>query len=274
MAPAKPENAEYDRSYYLLDCEGHREFEASRGRKLSRRLRKCLDLTEIRGGETFLDLGCGRGEVALHAAARGARTIALDPSLDALSILREVASADLWLRGETPHAVRARGEALPIRSASVDVILLSDIVEHLPPPTLARLLDETHRVLRPGGRLVVHTQPNRLLVDVTVPLLSRFSGLWGVRLPRDLRTEMSPGSRLPYHVNEQSLEELDAALRRTGFEVDEIWLEGSYPVHRVFGDGFLGRRILRRFRRSVFLKRWLASQIFARVHRPGPNTGT
>ena len=107
MTPANTENAEYDRSYYLLDCEGHREFEASRGRKLSRRLRKCLDLTEIRGGETFLDLGCGRGEVALHAAARGARTIALDPSLDALSILREVASADLWLRGKTPHAVRA-----------------------------------------------------------------------------------------------------------------------------------------------------------------------
>ena len=256
----------YDREYYLGDCEGYREFARSDGRKLSRRLRKCLYLLELRPDEVFLDLGCGRGEIALHTAERGVRTVAVDPSPDALNLMREAAASGGW--GESNLlAVLGRGQEIPVAERSVDALLLSDVVEHLTPAALALLLREARRVLRPRGRLLVHTQPNRLLVDTAVPLLSRVSRLWGVRLPRDLREEMSTGARPPYHVNELSLDELVSALTDAGFSIDEAWLEGSYPVYRIFGNGRLGRVMAARFRRSPFLKRYLASQIFVRAKR-------
>ena len=253
----------YSRAYYLQDCEGHDEFLVSAGRKLPRRLQKCLKLLQLQPGQRVLDLGCGRGELSLHAAKQGGCCIAVDPSADGLALLGE--ALDSWELGDTPNLLRvaARGEQLPLASQTVDRILLSDVVEHLDPKELDSLLCECQRVLRRGGCLVVHTQPNRLLLEYTVPVLSKMSILWGVRLPRDLREEMTPGARAPYHVNEQSRTDLRAALERAAFEIDEIWLEGSYPVHRIFGDTALKRWILPRFRRWLWLKELLASQLFA-----------
>jgi len=42
---------------------------------------------------------------------------------------------------------------------SVDVVVASNLLEHLPPETVRRLLRETRRVLKPGGSLVL-VQPN------------------------------------------------------------------------------------------------------------------
>jgi SAM-dependent methyltransferase len=256
----------YTRPYYLADCDGHREFARTYGRKLPKRLAKCLACLAPRPGERILDVGCGRGEVALHAAGAGATSIAVDPSRAALALAGEAGA-------EWPEVARgisrilARGDRLPIRDASIDAILLADVVEHLEAADLAGLLAECRRVLRPGGRLIVHTQPNRTLVRFTVPFLSRLAWLWGVRLPADLRSEMTPGSGPDFHPSEQSFSSLGRALRRAGFDVQELWLEGSYPVHRIFGDGLLKRCVLRIFRRSQILKALLASQVFARAIR-------
>jgi SAM-dependent methyltransferase len=253
----------YGRDYYLDDCEGHREFQASNGARLPRRLAKCLALMDVRCGDRVLDVGCGRGELALHAARSGAICLAVDPSRAGLDLLGE-AMADWDLRGtRRPWRLVARGEHLPVASGSVDCAILSDVVEHLEPDTLDALLSDCHRVVRPGGRVVVHTQPNRKLVQYTVPVLSRLSFLWGVSLPRDLRDEMTPGARAPYHVNEQSRGDLEKSLLRARFEIGELWLEGSYPIHRIFGDTVLKNWILPRFRRWSWLKELLASQLFA-----------
>ena len=258
----------YDRAYYLEDCEGFEEFRKTCGKKLPRRLRKCLEILAPAPGEKVIDVGCGRGEISLHLAAAGADVLALDPSRDALSILGEAAAA--WPReaGRTlPFRVRARGQDLPVAGDWADAVVLSDIVEHLPPAELRDLLAECRRVLRPGGRAVIHTQPNRILVRFTVPVLSRFSRLWGVRLPRDLRSEMTPGSGPEYHPGEQSSGSLRRAILESGLAIDDLWLEGSYAVHRIFGDFRPKEGILRIFRRSRVLKNLLATQIFAVVRK-------
>lgn len=149
-----------------------------------------------------------------------------------------------------------------------DAVILSDVVEHLKLPEIRRLLREALRVLERGGRLVVHTQPNRTVLSWTVPVLSRISRLWGVRLPSDLRSEMTRGSRSEYHASEQSWRSLRKALIEAGFEIEEMWLEGSYAVHRIFGDGRLKGVILRLFRRSLVLKKLLGTQLFAVARRP------
>lgn len=49
--------------------------------------------------------------------------------------------------------VVADGGVLPLRTASVGAIVMVDTLHHLPAPL--RFLDETVRVLRPGGRLAM-----------------------------------------------------------------------------------------------------------------------
>lgn len=260
---------QYDRDYYLGDCEGYRQFLRTRGRKPSRRIAKCIHVLNVKPGERVLDIGCGRGEIALHAAYTGAEVIAVDASPEALKLLDEARREwnDRDLPGQYQSmAIRllcAPAQHLPVDSDWADAIVLSDVIEHIPRPEIPLVIAECHRVLRSGGRMVIHTQPNRILVDYTVPILSRVSWLWGVPLPRDLRIEMTEGSGREYHPSEQSRRELDRSLRRASFSVDDLWLEGSYPIHRILGDTFWKQAVLHRFRRSRILKELLASQIFA-----------
>ena len=268
----------YHRDYYLKDCEGFGEFLRTKGRKLSRRLAKCLALAAVKPLERVIDVGAGRGELALHAAFLGAVAVAVDPSREGLKLLGEAITAWETASRHTqerapfsrsrPLPVLARGEALPLPASWANALFLSDVVEHLRAEELVKLLAECKRVLGRGGRLIIHTQPNRTLVQFTIPFLSYFSRLWGVALPRDLRTEMTPGSRGNYHPGEQSLGSLRTALLKTGFVIDELWLEGSYGVHRAFGEASFKRLLLRFFRQSLFLKKLLATQIFALAKKP------
>lgn len=61
-----------------------------------------------------------------------------------------------------PH-VQADGAALPFGDGSFDAVISAELLEHVPSPE--RVLREVHRVLRPGGRLLI-----------TVPLLYRVHG--------------------------------------------------------------------------------------------------
>ncbi|MFJ9035959.1 class I SAM-dependent methyltransferase [Streptomyces sp. NPDC102406] len=100
---------------------------------------------------TVLDVGCGDGSAAAVAARLlpGHRLVGVDWSQDAL---RRAA-------GRLPDVVRGElsGYGLPFQDAAVDAVLLSEVIEHLVDPDAA--LDELHRVLRPGGHLMLST-PN------------------------------------------------------------------------------------------------------------------
>ncbi len=49
------------------------------------------------------------------------------------------------------------GEKLPFRSNNFDVITMLAVVEHLDPKGVTKLLGETKRILKPGGRLIITT---------------------------------------------------------------------------------------------------------------------
>jgi ubiquinone/menaquinone biosynthesis C-methylase UbiE len=54
------------------------------------------------------------------------------------------------------HAqIRAPAHDLPYKDGEVDEVFTSHMIEHLPPPELGPALVEWHRVLKPGGRLVI-----------------------------------------------------------------------------------------------------------------------
>ena len=120
-----------------------------------------LDGLQLRGDETLLDLGCGRGAVLLAAAK-------LLPNGRAIGV-------DIWRADQTDNSqqntlrnaelegVADRVEVrtaditeLPFDDNSVDVIVSSLVVHNIPSPEArAKAVSEAARVLRPGGRLVL-----------------------------------------------------------------------------------------------------------------------
>jgi ArsR family transcriptional regulator len=96
------------------------------------------------------DVGCGEGYLTVETARWASHVVAVDRSPDVLDRARALATRRgvdnvSWEVGEI--------ERLPIADASVDVALLSQALHHADDP--ARALAEAHRVVTPGGRLLV-----------------------------------------------------------------------------------------------------------------------
>lgn len=101
--------------------------------------------------DVVLEVGCGSGNLLFESRLPARTVVGLDASPAALEFC-------VSRRAGPPFRfARAVGERLPIRTGSVDLVILVEVIEHLPDPALT--LRQIARVLRPGGRLVM-TTPN------------------------------------------------------------------------------------------------------------------
>jgi len=126
----------------------------ARNRFARRRIANVLSLLPRRlAGLRVLDLGCGMGTFAIETARRGALATGIDPAPAALRAAARVAAAE----ASPASFVQADAAALPVGSASCDIVLAADVTEHLDDETLARVLREALRALRSGGTLVLYT---------------------------------------------------------------------------------------------------------------------
>jgi len=227
--PVCPER--YDEAYFLGACEGYTEFIASEGAHLSRRLSEAFEVAEVGPGMRVLDIGCGRGEILRHCAGLGARAYGVDYAPVAARMARGLAAVEEG-RGEM-GVYQANAKRLPFPAASFDRVLMFDLVEHLYPWELDRALAEARRVLRPDGRLIIHTAPNVWYDRYAYPLVRLVRTLMGqgVRYPKDPRAIIP--ANLDVHVNEQSATSLRRVLRRAGFR-PQVWLD-TPPQNRQEG---------------------------------------
>lgn len=92
-----------------------------------------------------LDVGCGTGATLQALAGRG-RWVGVDRAALALAFCR---------RRGLRHLAQASALALPFRAASFAVCLCLDVLYHRGVASDVAALTEIHRVLRPGGLLVV-----------------------------------------------------------------------------------------------------------------------
>jgi len=100
-------------------------------------------------GEHVLDVGCGTGNAALLAAARGARVIGVDPALRLLEVARARAAA----RGLQARFQSGEAASLPLGDASIDVVLSVFAVIFAADARSAAA--ELARVTAPTGRIVL-----------------------------------------------------------------------------------------------------------------------
>lgn len=107
-------------------------------------------LSGLAPGARVIDLGCGSGTFTHLLKQRGYAAAGLDISPKLLELARRNYPDLQFDEGDV--------EALPYEEASVDGVLLSGIVHHLPDARLCAA--EVMRVLRPGGRFVAF-DPNR-----------------------------------------------------------------------------------------------------------------
>lgn len=118
-----------------------------------------VDLLALRPGRRLLDVGAGQGWPGLYlAGATGCDVVLTDvpfegPAAAARRAAREGTSERAW-------PLLALGQALPVRPASVDAVVHTDVLCCLA-PKLA-MLRATRRALRPGGCTaftVIHPTP-------------------------------------------------------------------------------------------------------------------
>jgi ArsR family transcriptional regulator len=106
-------------------------------------------LKEIPPSTTLADLGCGTGELLFQAQTVTGKTIGVDSSPQMLAQARKRFSGvsrppDLRL-GEVEH--------LPLSDEEADCAIISMVLHHISRPDDA--LAEVHRILGPGGTLII-----------------------------------------------------------------------------------------------------------------------
>jgi SAM-dependent methyltransferase len=149
------------------------------------RNRVVLDLLELGGWPTAMwEVGSGNGFVAMAIRDRGVEAVAIEPAPAGAAAARD--------RGLS--SICARLEQLELPDGTLPAIGLFDVLEHLPDPE--PLLEEAHRVLAPGGALLV-----------TVPALPR---LW------------SAADERAGHVRRYGRLSLDRLLASRGFERETL----------------------------------------------------
>lgn len=102
---------------------------------------------------TILDLGCGHGALIHVARQMGYRNLqGVDGSPEQVAAARRL-GIDGVEQADVMEVLSKQADA------SLDCIVAFDLIEHFTKNELIGLVDEVCRVLRPGGRWVIHT-PN------------------------------------------------------------------------------------------------------------------
>jgi ubiquinone/menaquinone biosynthesis C-methylase UbiE len=135
----------------------------------------------------ILDVGCGRGEILRHCAQLGANAYGIDYAEVAVRMSQRVIGGfEGEMRAKTA-VTQADAKHLPFPDTAFDRVLMFDVVEHLHPWELHAAMLEVHRVLKPEGRLIIHTAPNVWYDRYAYPLVPTGKSNSGRAAPTDVR---------------------------------------------------------------------------------------
>lgn len=152
-------------------------------------------------GRRLLEVGAGTGREGHELARRGALVYALDFSPEALRLSRQLSSRVRLVRGDAL--------ATPFAGGTFDLVYHQGLLEHFRDPLA--LLRENHRVLKPGGLLLVDV-PQKYHLYTAVKQVLIAMGRWFA----GWETQFSPG-------------EIRALVERAGFRWIRSYGYGMHP---------------------------------------------
>ncbi|MBF0275889.1 MAG: 3-demethylubiquinone-9 3-O-methyltransferase, partial [Nitrospinae bacterium] len=131
------------------------------------RLQLLSEWCEPLSGKKVLDLGCGGGLLSVPIAKSGAEVIALDGSLKSLTTARNHDKKNsFFIQGDLNQ--------LPFKGAFADIILLADVLEHI--PSYEKVLFHASQLLKQNGLLYVNTINRNTIASFLAVTLSEGIG--------------------------------------------------------------------------------------------------
>ncbi len=148
----------------------------------------------------LLEIGCASGAFLNAARTLGYDVLGVELSVDACREAKEKFGL---------HVIQGDLMEAKLRDASMDIVYMGDVLEHLPDPV--GITREVYRILRPSGLLVVEVpaQTNTLFSRLGFLLYAALNKSTVVALP-------------PYHLFEYRPASVRFLLRRAGFRVQRI----------------------------------------------------
>jgi SAM-dependent methyltransferase len=146
-------------------------------------------------GLAVLDVGSSFGWFEKFAvAAKAKKMVGIEPERTFYQAKKEV-----------PRAIFKQGSALdiPEKTAVFDLVVMFDVIEHIPVGTESIALSEINRILKPGGKFVLST-------DFDHPLSKAFDPAWYF------------GHR---HYSEKKLRQL---FKKAGFKIEQVYRRGGF----------------------------------------------
>ena len=187
------------------------------GRKFSRGQYQELIRQHVSSGTRLLDAGCGRYLEFSRELSDTVQVVGIDleKQLDTRN-------------GRSPYAIRGDLEHLPFPSDYFDVVISRSVVEHLTDPP--RVFREFHRVLKPGGKVILST-PNKWDYISVAARLTPYS--WHRALVSKM-LGVSEDDVFPTLYRANTLSKLGQKLVAAGFQEKMLRAVGHYPAYLMF----------------------------------------
>ncbi len=150
---------------------------------------------EVAEGETFVDVGCGVGDVCVYAGHRGAHVVGID--IEDLLVNRAIeAMRDVPARSF--RGIVSNCDPIPLPDASADLVVCTEVLEHVEDPS--KFLGELARIGKPGARYLISV-PH----PTSEAVMRRIAPSWYFRHP--------------FHIHVYEPEQLDRLLNASGLEI-------------------------------------------------------
>jgi cyclopropane fatty-acyl-phospholipid synthase-like methyltransferase len=204
----------YTEEYFMGSATGHDEFRTFNGKydQLLDKFQMVVEHLKLEKTDSFLDIGCGRGELVIYHAITGGKSTGVDFSEEAIKLATEKARE---LKANCSFIISSF-ETID-EFTKFDKIVSLDFIEHISVEEGKTFFAKCYNLLTPGGRLVMYTYPNTVRRRYGYKLIRALSIIKGKPMPK-MEPDTVSDHYKQYHLNEQSYFSLKKSAENSGFK--------------------------------------------------------